>query len=178
MLITWNDIPQFINRDQCYHANYGLVSYVDWIHNEQAEMGLQMNPDFQRGHVWTEDQQSRYIEFVLMGGQTGRDFYFNCPKGVYDRETAKNDYVCVDGLQRTTAIEKFLDNKIKVFGQYYNEFDRKLGRVEYTISVYINELTTRKEVLRWYVQFNDGGTPHSKEEIDRVKQLIELEERR
>ena len=37
----------------------------------------------------------------------------------------------------------------------------------------VNDLQTKEEVLKWYLQVNDGGTPHSKEEIDKVKQMIE-----
>ena len=33
-------------------------------------MGLQFNPDFQRGHVWTEGQQIAFMEFLLKGGKT------------------------------------------------------------------------------------------------------------
>ena len=38
--------------------------------------------------------------------------------------------------------------------------------------VYINNLKTKNEVLQWYIEMNDGGTPHTKEEIDRVKQMM------
>ena len=37
----------------------------------------------------------------------------------------------------------------------------------------VNDLKTKKEVLQWYVQMNAGGTPHSAEEIERVKKLME-----
>ena len=40
-----------------------------------------------------------------------------------------------------------------------------------------NNLKTRKEVLQWYIEMNNGGTPHTKEEINRVKILLETEKR-
>lgn len=43
------------------------------------------------------------------------------------------------------------------------------------IRVNINNLQTRKEVLQWYIEFNSGGTVHTKEEIDRVKELLAAE---
>jgi hypothetical protein len=70
-----------------------------------------MNPDFQRGHVWTEEQQIAYVEYLLKGGMSGRTFYFNKPSWKNkDTINGYDDFVCVDGLQRTTAIEKFLNN--------------------------------------------------------------------
>ena len=37
----------------------------------------------------------------------------------------------------------------------------------------MNDLKTEKEVLQWYIDMNAGGTSHSKEEIDRVKKMLE-----
>ncbi len=37
----------------------------------------------------------------------------------------------------------------------------------------MNDLRTEKEVLQWYVDMNSGGTPHTSEEIERVKRMIE-----
>lgn len=37
----------------------------------------------------------------------------------------------------------------------------------------VNDLKTEKEVLQWYVDMNSGGTPHTNEEIERVKKMIQ-----
>ena len=169
--MRFEDIPRFISTEHCYHVNYGMTGFIKWIDEEIEDMGLEMNPIFQRGHVWTEEQQTRYIEFLLRGGQTGRNFYFNCKRGSIGKENSEGLYVCVDGLQRATAIRKFLNNEIKAFGQFYSEFGRKLRRTEFDISVYINDLDNMKDIVKWYIEFNDGGTPHSAEEINRVKEL-------
>ena len=42
----------------------------------------------------------------------------------------------------------------------------------HTIKLNVNDLKTEREVLQWYVDMNAGGTPHTTEEIDRVKKLI------
>ena len=100
-----------------------------------------------------------------------RDLYFNkpswnnpVPDGAYD------DFVCVDGLQRITAILGFLDNEFPVFGSYYREFEDRMSIMN-TVRVHVNDLKTKKDVLTWYIEMNAGGTPHSKEEIDRVTAL-------
>lgn len=83
--------------------------------------------------------------------------------------------VCVDGLQRLTAIRKFLNNDLKVFGHYLNEFEDKdvFLRRHNGILFNINDLKTKKEVLKWYLDFNTGGTVHSDEEIIRVKKILD-----
>ena len=173
--MKWSDIPKYISEESCYHVNYSLKGYIGIIQEwEQDEYyRLQMNPDFQRGHVWTEQQQIEFMEFLFKGGKTGKSFYFNKPSW-RTQELIENydDFVCVDGLQRTTAIQRFLNNEIPVFGCSYKEFDRPLRFSEYQIDIYVNDLKSKKEVLTWYIQMNCGGTPHTKDEIEKVKQLL------
>lgn len=169
----FQDIPKF-TREASYAVDYPLDYLVRWLDEEEREMGLQLCPPFQRGHVWTEEQQRRYIEFFLRGGKTGRDLYFNCPN--WHRQVPKgayNDYVCVDGLQRITAIRRFINNELAVFGSFFREYTDTFRMATDTMRVHINDLKTEREVLQWYIDMNAGGTPHSDTEIERVRKLME-----
>ena len=172
MKITrFKDIPQF-TADGSWQADFDFNYLVKFINSNIEEEGLELNPDFQRGHVWTEEQQIKWIEFFLRGGKTGNIIYLNKPDWMGTvPEGAYNDFVCVDGLQRITAIQRFMKNEIPVFGSYYNEFEDSV-RLAQTIKVNINNLKSKKEVLQWYIDMNSGGTPHSDEEIARVRSLI------
>lgn len=83
------------------------------------------------------------------------------------------NYVCVDGLQRITATQRFIHNEIKVFGSYYKEFEDSLRVLPATMILNVNDLKTEKEVLQWYVDMNIGGTPHTSDEIKRVRKMIQ-----
>lgn len=175
-ITAFRDIPKF-TRDGSYAVDYPIDRLVKWIEEEQETAGLQLNPDFQRGHVWTVSQQIAYMEFLLRGGKTGRVLYFNCPS--WHRpvpDGAYNDYVCVDGLQRITAITRFIHNEIPAFGSYYSEFTDSPRVIEDTMRVNINDLKSKREVLQWYIDMNAGGTPHTPAEIARVQQLLQESE--
>lgn len=171
-ITRFKDIPKFTSPGR-YAVDYPLKSLVQWVKDAEREEGLQLNPVFQRGHVWTEDQQRRYIEFLLRGGRTGRDLYFNHPSWHHPARTEYNDFVCVDGLQRITAIQRFIGNEIDVFGSRYGEYTDSLRFFEDTMRVHINDLQTEEEVLAWYLEMNSGGTPHTEQELDRVRKLLE-----
>lgn len=133
---------------------------------------LDLNPDFQRGHVWTREQQSAYVEYILRGGMSGRELYFNCVgwQGNY-----KGPFVIVDGKQRLEAVRKFLRNEIPICGgYYYKDIEGKLPTTAQFI-ICVNSLPTRDKVLKWYLEMNSGGTPHTPEELARVKTLLEKE---
>lgn len=140
--------------------------------------GLNLNPDFQRPHVWSESLQIKFVEFILKGGDT-LPILFNSP--VYaGANRSKNsdlpdDIVLVDGKQRLTAILKFIDNKLPVFGGVYlNDFDEPKILLRGCIIRYsVNCLQTRKEVLQWYLQLNEGHVAHSTDELTRIKMLID-----
>jgi hypothetical protein len=36
----------------------------------------------------------------------------------------------------------------------------------------VNDLKTEAEVLRWYLEINAGGTPHTEEELDKVRKML------
>jgi len=172
-LTKFKDIPQFTDCGN-YHADYPIDRLVSYIESEQEEMGLQLNPDFQRGQVWTEAQQVAFVEILLRGGRSGRDLYLNCPSWrIQVPAGAYNDYVCVDGLQRITAISRFIHDEIKVFGSYFSEYTDKLHLLHCTMRVHVNDLRTRHDVLNWYLEMNSGGTPHSKEELQRIQDLLD-----
>ena len=135
----------------------------------KEEDRLQLNPDFQRGHVWTENQQISFVEFLLRGGESGRLVYFNHPGWM---GSFIGDFVCVDGLQRITAILRFFNNEIPAFGSFYSEYEDRIDSTN-SIRINVNNLKTKKEVLQWYIEMNSGGTPHSTKELERVRKMMD-----
>lgn len=81
--------------------------------------------------------------------------------------------MCVDGLQRITAAQRFIHNEIKVFDSYYEEFQDSIRLLDACMFLNVNDLKFEKEVLQWYIDMNAGGTPHTAEKIFRVKKLID-----
>lgn len=68
--MKYKDIPQLTGWGK-YAVDVELARVPVVIAQYQEEQGLQLLPDFQRGHVWTRKQQIAYIEFLLKGGRSG-----------------------------------------------------------------------------------------------------------
>lgn len=158
-----------------YHFDLELKSLPRWIEEHQREYGLQLRPDFQRGDRWSLAQQIAFVEFLLKGGKT-QPILLNHPLWTKGLDAP---FVCVDGLQRLTALLKFLEGKLPVFGGHYAADIEDLNNVlrQCHLRIYINELKTEAEVLEWYLELNSGGTPHTAEELDKVRVMLsELQE--
>ena len=153
---------------------------MSWPHLEmnlnmlkESVRAFEINPDFQRGHVWDDNKQRAYVEFVLRGGKSSKSIYWNCdgwPSG--DNGTM----VLVDGLQRLTAVRKFMNDELKIFGgNKISDYDDKIDIMKARFRFHVNNLETRAEVLQWYLDINTGGVVHTGKEIEKVKKLLEKE---
>lgn len=160
--VFWYDIERSLSY---YEEEYG---------------GLDVNPDFQRGHVWTLRQQEHFIENVLRGiiPSSGLVIQWNCPTwdDYHYKGPMFKGFQCIDGLQRLTAVRLFVLGKIKPFGLSLDDlkgtnFDARRCLWHLKFAVY--GLTKRKDLLSHYLDLNTGGTDHTEEEINRVKQLLE-----
>ena len=171
--MNFSDIPQYLTNKANYKVDVQFRYFEKTIRNLIDENGLILNPDFQRGHVWTQAQQEAYILHILKGGLSGKDIYLNCPSWHVAATTDYDEFVCVDGLQRITAICKFIRNELKVLGLYYNEFEGHPRQITTHLTIHVNDLQTQRDVLQWYVEMNEGGTPHTQAEINRVKAMIQ-----
>jgi hypothetical protein len=162
--VKFQNIKQFPNPH--YSINVSWIYLKETLYDNFGQaFNIDLNPLFQRGHVWTKNQQIAYVEFILKGGKSGKDIYFNCP----DWDAGEGDMSLVDGKQRLTAVFAFLDNKIKIFGYYLSEFEDTLSILT-GFNFHINSLDDNG-VLEWYISLN-SGTPHTDAELNRIRELI------
>ncbi len=167
--MKYRDIPQ-ISPYGKYQVNVSWHYLEKQIADAKRDYNLNLDPDFQREHVWTEEQQIRFCEWILRGGKTGRHLLFNCKN--WNRGTPY-DYELVDGKQRINAVLRYLHNEIPVFGNNFcKDFTDNMRLTGPDFIWCINDLATREEVLQCYLDFNGAGTPHTQAELNRVRALL------
>lgn len=169
--MKFRDIKKFPHA--AYRVDVGWNYLEEYVCDSINNYGLELDPDFQRVHVWDDAQRTKYVEYILQGGTSGRELYFNCPQ--WSRGIRRGPYVIVDGKQRLQAVRLFLDNKVSAFGHLFCEYDDHIDMVIARFSWNIAELETRAEVLQWYLNFNAGGAVHTEYELARVRELLKKE---
>ncbi|MYM92537.1 DUF262 domain-containing protein [Duganella vulcania] len=164
-----------------YEIDVGLHQIESFLKEQEEAMRsmgglLELEPDYQRGHVWTHEQRVRYVE-SLIRGRAPRLVMFNCPgwtRGKQLGDIPGHHFQCIDGLQRLTTLRMFMRDEVQVFDGLTatalsgTPFDPKRLRIR--VGVY--EFVTRVELLQFYLDLNAGGTVHPKEELDRVRALL------
>lgn len=172
----FRDIPQ-MTQDAPYAVDVGW-DYLECHLERMAETdrgnfsAIDLDPDFQRAHVWTDAQQVAFVEFKLRGGMGSHEIRFNHPGWMSDWKGA---FVLVDGKQRLEAVRRFLRDDIPAFGHRFSEYTDRLRMTDPSFRIMINTLPTRADVLQWYLDINSGGVAHTPDEIARVRTLLEAE---
>lgn len=172
--LSYRDIQE-MTRSSSYSIDLAWKDIKWWLDSQAKDGILDIDPDFQRGHVWTAEKQSNYIEYILRGGLFSKEIYFNCPN-----YTGGTDPVgpmqLVDGKQRMTAIFGWIDNKVSIFDGVFigDMIGRARGHIA-TIKLHVNDLQTRAEVLQWYLDLNSGGVVHTEDELVKVRNMLEIE---
>lgn len=178
-----DQVDQLINAIPA--ANYAvtvrLTAIESNLNSYTNNEGLDLEPDFQRGHVWTQSQQIAYCESFVRGvlGESGKTISFNSPTWATHNRRKDSDLdkiVCIDGLQRLTALRKFMEKEFKIFphiqgGVYWDFFNgtsRSLKTPANGVIFKVFDMQYKKDILDYYLSFNGGGTPHSQEEINRI----------
>ena len=166
---------QPMTRRPGYSCDHLLHMLPDAVRKYQEEdlCPLDMEPDFQRVHVWTPEQQTSYMEFILREGNSSKDIYLNCPGWMGSFE---GPFELVDGKQRLAACLGFMAGTVPVFGGHrIGDFTDKPS-MSVSLRFHINNLPTRRAVLQWYLDINSGGVVHTTDELDKVRVLLEQEQ--
>lgn len=163
--MNWNEIKKL--PFSCYEVSVDAYDIEATLERYLGKHNLNLSPWFQRGHVWTEEQQVAYIEHLLSGSNSATMIQFNKP-GWMGRYRINGEMTIVDGLQRLTAVRKFVADELEVYGQKCSEFG-DLCRCPITLKFNICNVETEKELVEWYLKLNSGGTIHTKEELGRVR---------
>lgn len=148
----------------------GLRKIPKTIHED---FQVDLDPDYQRGHVWNESQKRKYMGFILQGGE-GLPIVINLPNGWGGESEV------IDGKQRITAICEWLTNAVSAeladgsevwYRDFTDEVDLRLLNNTLRIRFGFVQLD-RAGVLDYYLRLNNGGTVHSDEEIEKVRKLL------
>lgn len=146
--------------------------------------GVDTDPDYQRGHVWTRTQQRKFVGHLISGGPTFPLVVNTGPGGDGAGGVAGRSEL-VDGKQRLAACLAWADGEIyaalpdgrRVWAEDLDEVNRrKLGN-RAGLKFGLVRLT-REECLAYYIRLNAGGTVHSSRELGKVYRLLTAERRK
>ena len=157
--------PEKIRVEQKYFS-------LRQIHDMIKDGDLNLSPDFQRKLVWNRIGRSRLIESILLRIPLPMFYFSQDEEGVF--------YV-VDGLQRLSAINSFMENEYSLRGLEYldscegkfyskegqrldDKYIRRVNSTQISVSI-IDPQSPTKVKYDIFRRLNTGGKPLNAQEL-------------
>lgn len=162
---AYNKTSNIYNID-LHSFKHMLLHYGKSPTEEQIEFNIErFIPDFQRSNKkWNKTMQESFIINLLSGIKTKISLF----------STNELHYNCkiLDGLQRTTTIVNFIDNKFPILEDiFYEDLLARYTKSIKGLSIEVLEFKNIVEVIDAYIQLNENIT-HSKKDILKAKDLL------
>lgn len=164
-----------------YQVDVRLDAIADHVRREM-EVGLDVDPPFQRAHVWTSAQQAAFCEHILRGGETGITLVAGHVGDLRERPDGTcyfKHYCLIDGKQRLEAVTQFQNDEFPIFahpgkpgGYFYSGLGPRFRRLHVRLQWRVLKLSSYGEILRQYLRMNSGGTAHTEGELDTVREML------
>mgnify|MGYP001302774596 CR=1 FL=1 len=164
-------MPERLNFGRHFHSTMGfpLKRYRDWkagnpesknLFDYRVVMGFFL-PPWQREAVWTERQKIAFIESSWLGVNLGT-FSYN-----FGGIGSPFDNLLIDGQQRMSAIQDYIEDRFPVFGYRYSEvteIDRRFWEMGCIFGHFQTDSEDEAYLRQYYNMLNFGGTPHKESE--------------
>ena len=161
------EIPTFTRPDYI-NLNFSQRS-IDGIILMYHHFGINMNPEYQRDHVWTIDDRRFLIESIFNKIDIGK--FTLCMNG-YSKLPM---YEVIDGKQRIQTLVDFYEDRFTYRDKFYSQLSWKDQShfTNYSISVAISEYLTYEQKLRYFLHLNVAGVPQDDAHIRKVQEEYE-----
>lgn len=164
-----NDDVEMLHDEEQVHISYyqNNVSSLLYTH---YHFGVDFDPDYQRGNVWTREDKVKLIDSIFKDVDIGKFVLIQRPI-----EDDQFGYEMLDGKQRFFALMEFFENRFSYRGKFYRDLhcrDRYHFK-EYRISRAEVHKVSPKDKYRLFLRLNQGGKEIERSHMERVKELYE-----
>ena len=165
----YESVPRFEeNEDIFFNFSQRQISS---LLNTFYHSGIDLDIDYQRGAVWTPDQEVDLIRSIFKNIDIGK---FTIIKRRFSEELV-HYYEMLDGKQRLTALCRYFEGRFEYRGKTYQElhpFDQHhFG--EYPISYAECNPLTDEQKYRYFIKLNTTGRPIDPDHMEKVKVMLE-----
>lgn len=169
----WDDVPIYEEDDDIFF-NYQQRDMRSLLYMMCKEYGIDLEPEYQRGLVWSDEQKWSLIDSIMKNIDIGKFTIIRRPWGKnHNKPATPKLYEMLDGKQRLTTLWEYYTGQFKYKGLRYHEL-HPLDRIHfknYRISYAECEPLTDEQKYRYFLKLNTTGVPIEQEHIERVRRL-------
>lgn len=144
---------------------------IESIIHKNYFTGIDKDPEYQRGLVWTVEDNILLIESIFNQLDIGK---FVLVEKKFD--PIEPGYEVLDGKQRLNAIIAFIENRYKYKGFYYSELlpsdRRKFMNTPVALAIVQERKLSRENLINYFIKLNTAGKPVDPKFLDNLKKTI------
>ncbi len=150
----------------CQRQLSGLINMI-------YSFGVDFEPPYQRGFVWTNEDKVRLIDSIFHGVDIGKFVFIQTGSYSY----GSYGYEILDGKQRLKTLQEFYENRFAYNGYYFNDLSQKDKNFfeNYSISYAEAKNMTNADKYNLFILLNTSGHVMEQKHLDFVKQLYAKE---
>lgn len=147
---------------------YFTNSSISDLLGKKYEFGTDMNPDYQRDYVWSDEDKVALIDSIFSNIDIGK-FVF-----VHNDYTSKYLYEILDGKQRMNAILEFYENRFAYKGKYFNDlcYLDQNHFLNYSIQEASIPHNDKKTILKYFLLLNRSGKRMDEQHLAKVDDIF------
>ena len=160
-------LPELYDRNEMriHFMNSPLSSLL----SNKYYFGVNFEPDYQRGNVWTIDDKIKLIDSVFNSVDIGKFVFIKLPF----KENSPA-YEVLDGKQRMIALVEFYEGRFTYKGMKYREmswYDQDCFRNHPIAIGEVNEEISLSQKYKYFLRLNTGGKLQDPEHLKRVEEM-------
>lgn len=176
-VVMWTDIRPLVSGDSDFAKNQNIKLYYSnselhsLIHSCYS-FGIDMNPDYQRGYVWEQEDKELLIDSIFNNIDIGKFVLIHLSNSEWRQRGYS--YEILDGKQRLNTIIEFYENRIQYKGKFFNELSLKDQRTftNHTVAVANVDESDKKTILKYFLMLNRTGKSMDKTQLDKVEKML------
>ena len=162
-VLTEKNSSSFTN-DKKIKLNFYNMSIESLLHRSY-NIGVNMNPEYQRDYVWDMDDKIALLDSVFAGLDIGKFVFVEKDYRPYGCEI-------LDGKQRLSTLMEFYENRWAYNGKCYNDLSAKDQYAIRDHLVSVADVNAEKQdVLKCFLALNQHGRSMTREELKHAEGL-------
>lgn len=179
MFVKWIDIRAYskkpsesLLKNTDIRLNYTQTT-LSGLLSKAYSFGINFEPEYQREFVWNLEDKVALIDSIFNNVDIGKFtfIYYESEKWM---ETGFG-YEILDGKQRLRAILDYYEDRFAYKGRLFSDLSHRDQWHFESYGVVNAEAhnLTRGQILRYFIMLNTGGRIMAKEQIEKVKGMLE-----
>jgi len=148
-------------------------SHLESLFSKYYYFGVEMQPDYQRGLVWDQEDKEALIDSIFNGIEIGKFVFIH-----NSFEPGLPGFEILDGKQRLSTLIEFIEDRFTYKGVFYSQLsweDRQFFNSFSITTGETRESLTPKQKYTYFLRLNTRGKAQSVDHLAKVQKLLDKE---